>query len=300
MMKNIQSDIVRAREVAEILTKAFTGSGIFGMTGTLLERPPEEAALLPEGLVFITLTLALDSHRDSKSLWESARLAYRDERTRYLFSPEALSETDPDQIAMDMNNAGLTGKKKDPEIWRRTGISLYRRWGGDPRNFLAMHNGDAMEIMSRMREHMGQRSPDLPPFGERTGLLWLKMLQETGGVQMKNLDKIPLLVDTHIIRATIASGLIYGLYSGEVHPISRKVQQIWSEVAGDTTGTTGTIIPSDLYEPLYTLSKIGCIRKDGKSGKCPCLDDCPINSYCVDGIFSVGSDGILMDTPRDE
>jgi hypothetical protein len=145
--------IERGPEVACRLFSAFQTSGIHG-----LKEMPED--MLPAGvaesslehLLFITLTVSIDYQRDSVALWEKARAAFENPQTRYLFDPHSAHETSCEKFKQDMMETGLSQKhEKDCLIWRTISDSFLKKWQGDPRNFLADCNWDAVEILSRLR-----------------------------------------------------------------------------------------------------------------------------------------------------
>ena len=143
----------RGREVASQLFEAFQKSGIHGQKEMPEDTPPagvEESSL--EHLLFITLTVSIDYQRDAVTLWKRARAAFENPQTRYLFDPQSVHETSCDKFKQDMTETGLSQKhEKDCLIWRTISDSFLKKWQGDPRNFLADCNWDAVEILSRLR-----------------------------------------------------------------------------------------------------------------------------------------------------
>jgi len=109
---------------------------------------------------------------------------------------------------------------------------FYKKWQGDPRNFLVSCNWDAPLILARLKadSHIrnGKRVPDFPFLrGDKIGPLWLRMLRDNAGliqienmneipnsIGIRNLDKVPIPVDIHVARATLALGVVRGQYNG--------------------------------------------------------------------------------------
>jgi len=252
-----------------------------------------------EHIIFITLTLSIDNGSNSQALWDSSRQAYETEQTRYLFSPEVLFSEDIDQIRYDLKNLNIGGaKSKNAEIWKKAGTYLFQKWGGDPRNFLSSCQWDGPEILNQMIQARYNEVYDFQHFiGEKKGLLWLSLLKNDAGIKgLVNLNKIPLITDIHIIRASIALGIIYGSYSGQMSLISQKVRELWEEALIQNGSDIDGITTFSLTELLRNLSKNGCSQRDGKRTKCVHFEECPFNRFCVEGIFSLENKGAFIDT----
>ena len=184
-------DSQRGKAVAELLYNAFSTTGILGR-----KDMPED--VLPDGvkrgslehLMFITLTVAIDYQRNAPSLWESSKRSFEDPETRYLYDPQLLHETAPKKITSDMQKHGLSKKqRKDAYIWRTVGISFYKKWKGNPINFLENCNWDSVTILDRLRSdsHLYNKRmvPDFPYLrGSKIGPLWLRMLRDNVGIEI--------------------------------------------------------------------------------------------------------------------
>jgi hypothetical protein len=293
----------RAIEIINRLPGAITGTEILHSSDKPDYSPPCGVHVgSPEHILFITFTVAIDTEIDSLTLWNSVRKAYEGEKTRYLFSPASLYEIEADQIQYDLKKLGLCKKgKKVAEIWKNMGIFLFQKWGGDPRNFLSSCNWDGNEILNRMIPSRYNEVYDFHHFfGEKKGQLWLTLLRKQGEIhQITNLYKTPLITDIHTVRASIALGLIYGSYSGQISIISQKVRELWENAIHITIGDNLGITPYELAESLRNLSKNGCSQKDGKRISCPQFENCPFNKFCVQGIFSLENKGVLIDTIKE-
>lgn len=56
------------------------------------------------------------------------------------------------------------------------------------------------------------------------------------------------------------------------------------------------MIPLDMDEPLWHLSKYGCTKRDRVSGLCPFLRSCEAGRYCVGGRIVVEKQLADVDT----
>ncbi|HWQ67516.1 MAG TPA: hypothetical protein VN372_11700 [Methanospirillum sp.] len=292
----------RAFEIVQNLPEGISRSDIFTFKEKPDYSPPhgvKQGSL--EHVIFLTLTLTIDTGCDSPALWNSARKAYEGENTRYLFSPVSLYEDDADQILYDLRNLGLCGSKnKNSEIWKNAGTFLFQKWGGDPRNFLRSCEWDAKEILNRIIPARYLEVYDFYHFiSDKKGQLWLSLLKgEVGLDQIKNLDNVPLITDIHVVRASIALGIIYGTYSGQISVLSPKVRELW-EVAIHEVQESGGMTTFELSEALRNISKNGCYQRDGKRIVCPRFEHCPLSRFCAKGIYSLDNKGVFIDTTKE-
>lgn len=297
---SLKYSINRAIEITRALPDIISKSESFTYEEQKFYSPPQ--GVTPgslEHVIFITLTLSIDNGSDSHKLWESARQAYEAEQTRYLFSPDSLFSEELDQVRYDLKNYNMGGtKNKNAEIWKNAGSYLFQKWGGDPRNFLSSCQWDGPEILGRMIPARYHEVYDFQHFiGEKKGTLWLSLLKNDAKIdEIKNLNKIPLLTDIHILRASIALGLVYGSYSGQISLISQKVRELWQEALTQTESDKGGITTFDLTEVLRNLSREGCSHKDGKRTRCQHFEECPFKRFCVEGLFALENKGALIDT----
>ncbi|MFH1219068.1 MAG: hypothetical protein V1694_01265 [Candidatus Eisenbacteria bacterium] len=287
---SLSIDVDKARQAATLLHKAFATSGVLGQTEMpedIVPRGAERGAL--DHLLFATLTVSIDYMRDADDLWASSRATFEDPETRYLFQPQMLHETPPRAVAKDMQRHRLSKKpEKDANIWRTVGVSFYKKWAGDPRNLLADCHWDCLTILRRLKSdsHLyNQRPvPDFPYLrGDKIGPLWLRMLRDNVGIaELTNLDKVPIPVDIHIARASLALGAVRGSYQGGLSAVFEMIREAWFEgVRGLETGGR-PMIAFDVDEPLWHLSKYGCVKRDKDMGSCP-MKDCEARSLCRPG-----------------
>lgn len=237
---SVTVDSGRGRSVSEVLYKAFSTTGIHGRTGM-----PED--ILPKGMVrgsidhrmFITLTVSIDYQRDAPALWESSRRTYDDSTTRYLFDPKSLHETPMKMIIADMQKHGLSRKpRKDAHIWKTVGVTFYKKWDGDPLNFLGDCGWDAPTILRRLKSDvhpMGSRLVHdyLYLRGNKIGPLWLRMLRDNVGItRIRNLSRVSIPVDVHVARATLAVGVVRGRFRGRLSHLFEHIREAWFESEG--------------------------------------------------------------------
>jgi len=294
----------RGKKVAELLYTSFSTNGIHGRTDM-----PED--IMPNGVVrgsldhilFITLTVSIDYQRDAPSLWASSRKTFDDPETRYLFDPKLLYETPSDKIIENMQKYGLSKKpQKDADIWRTVGVTFYKKWESNPCNFLKNCNWDSSLILKRLKNdthlYNGRSLPDYPYLrGPKIGPLWLRMLRDNVGItQLRNLDKVPIPVDIHVARATLATGIVRGQFRGKLDEVFEYIRKAWFESVKGLSIKNREVIALDVDEPLWHLSKYGCAMRDKTTGNCPLYHRCEAKEFCVQGMVKIEGSTVELDS----
>ena len=301
-MLNIDTE--RGRGVAKLLYESFSTVGILGRTDM-----PED--IVPKGMtrgslehvIFVTLTVAIDYQRDGPALWESSRRSFEDEKTRYLFDPRALHETPLERIVEDMQKHGLSRKpQKDAYFWRTVGVTFHKKWDGDPRNFLQDCDWDAPTVLKRLKSdshpYAGQTKHDYPFLrGPKIGPLWLRMLRDNVGIEPRNLDEVPIPVDRHVARATLAIGVVRGYFKGRLSSLFEDIRAVWFEGVEGLYAKNSPMIALDVDEPLWHLSKYGCAKnRNETTGDCSVFHRCEARMFCVKGRIMLEGNFVELDT----
>ncbi len=287
-----------------MLYKAFTSTGVLGRT-----EMPED--IRPKGVhkgsiehqLFITLTVAIDYQRDANTLWKVSRKTFEDSQTKYLFDPESLHLTPLEKIANDMQKYGLSKKpRKDAFIWRTVGVTIYKKWGGEPAKFLESCDWDSLEILRRLKSdshsYNRRQVADFPYLrGDKIGPLWLRMLRDNVGVdKLRRLDEIPIPVDIHVARASLTTGVVRGNFKGSVSDLFGSIREAWFSSVEEITAEGRPMIALDVDEPLWHLSKYGCTHRDMNTGECLKIGQCEAGRYCIKGKIKIKNYLVEMDT----
>jgi hypothetical protein len=287
--QQLTPDFDRARRVASLIYDAFNdpNRGIFGHT-----TMPED--ILPQGVdrgsyehrLFITLTVSIDYMRDAEALWAASRRAYEDDETRYLFFPQEVARAGSAAVVRDLQRHRLAQRpRQDAHIWHTVSLTLLRKWQGDPLALVQGARYDASTLLNLAREEPGF------PFlrGPKISALWVRMLRDNVGLGLRNMDKIPIPTDIHIVRATFCTGVLRGKFSGTMSEARPYVEEAWAAALPGTG-----LIPVDIDEPLWHLSRYGCSART-PSG-CPLKEQCPVGAYCARGAISVSTKGVEVRT----
>jgi hypothetical protein len=297
-------DAARGKGAAALLHQSFSTTGILGHT-----EMPED--ILPSGvakssldhLLFITLTVSIDYQRDAAALWEASRKTFEDAQTRYLFSPQAMHETPRAKIIDDMQKYRLSQKpRKDADIWRTVGTTFHKKWIGDPRNFLDDCRWDAPTVLRRLKgdSHLfNQRAVADYPYlrGDKIGPLWLRMLRDNVGIStLRNLEDVPIPVDIHVARATLAEGVVRGQFEGGLASLFGYIRKAWFDSVRGLAVGDRPMIALDVDEPLWHLSRYGCTNRDKATGECPHFSRCEMRDFCIPGKVVIANGTVEVDT----
>ena len=300
---SIVIDNEKGSRVALLLYHSFAAVGIHGkdMPEDITPTGVERGSL--EHVLFITLTVSIDYQRDAVSLWKVSRQTFQDPETRYLFDPGQLHQITFQKIGRDMQKYKLSKKpQKDANIWRTVGLTFHDKWKDDPRIFLRDCNWDSLVILNRLKNdtrlHKGKSVSDYPYLrGPKIGPLWLRMLRDNVGIsKLRNLDKVPIPVDIHVARATLATGVVRGDFNGRLGRLFKHIRKAWFVSTGGLNLDARPMIALDVDKPLWRLSKYGCTKRNDLSGSCPLRQSCEATEYCVEGKIRIANDLVELQT----
>lgn len=247
-----------------------------------------------EHLMFITLVVSIDYQREANQLWEAGRKTFEDERTRWVFYPEnVFKKSDAELIeALQEHNLSKKPKKDALDIWKSVSKSFFEVYSSNPLNLIKKCKYDALEIFNKKFDF---RFKQLFPYfsGNKIFPLWVRMLHDNIGIELKNIDKIPIPIDVNIARATFSIGCLTGKYEGTISKVSSKIDEAWKKTI-KLVNHPKLRYRLQLDEPLWHLSKYGCRFRRGSS----CLKkyECPVSEFCVTGIIYLSAKGIEINT----
>jgi len=301
---SIVIDNEKGAKVGRLLYHSFATVGIHGhkdMPEDITPTGVERGSL--EHVLFITLTVSIDYQRDAPSLWKVSRQTFQDPETRYLFDPGQLHQITFQKIAKDMQKYKLSKKpEKDANIWRIVAFTFHDKWKDNPRNFLRDCSWNSLAILNRLGNdthlHDGKSVSDYPYLrGPKIGPLWLRMLRDNVGIsELKNLDKVPIPVDIHVARATLAIGVVRGYFEGRLEQLFEYIRKAWFVSTEALDLEARPMIALDVDEPLWHLSKYGCTKRNDISGFCPVRQSCEAKEYCVEGKVRIGNGLVEFET----
>jgi len=282
----------RAREVAIKLRKEYQERGIFGhrdlpddaANGLVRELPQEE------GLLFITLTTALDYMRNATELWKSSIATFTDPSSRWVFNPKEVVSREREELKEALSKHGLAKKKeRDLKVWFTISKTLADNYSGSVLSLFEEYDYDAVRMFEAFSGKLKDNFPSIS--GSKMFPHWIRSLKEKFNLPVKGYGDLPIPVDVHVARATFTTGCIRGKYSskGLNETLKRLVVKVWSIALKELD-----FPPVEMFRPLWLLSKFGCrYRKGTERPKYPV---CPAKEFCVEGVVIVSSTRVEIDT----
>lgn len=115
------------------------------------------------------------------------------------------------------------------------------------------------------------------------------MLRDNVGLSLANLDRIPIPVDIHVARSTLALGIVRGRYEDSLALLFEEIRKAWFlSVHGLKREDGSEMIALDVDESLWHLSKHGCTFRDTR-GHCPKKNQLCGRDFCVNGLIKINS-----------
>lgn len=243
-----------------------------------------------EHIMWLTLTLSINYQRVAASLWNSSRLTWEDESTRWVFLPKELRKETKEKLIIALGKHGLSQKRKqDANIWWTVSNSFLDKFQGDPRKLLELYQYDAVEIYNQMQTKYKKDFPYLS--GNKILPLWIRGLKEATNLDLINLENVHIPIDVHTARATLTTGCLVGNFDGNFNEFVSEAQHAWEE---SCKKIESKYYPLQLDEPLWNLSRLGCSNRFN-GDVCPYRSECRLSDFCTankpEAIISLGNKG---------
>jgi hypothetical protein len=194
---------------------------------------------------------------------------------------------------------------RDSNAWAAICRTLSRKWKNDVKTFLADCGFDGPTILAHLhRDGMWSASgwtPDFPLLrGSKIGPLWVRTLRDNALLKLSGLEDVPIPVDVHVMRATLCSGAIRGRFRGSPERLKNAVRELWRTAVKGLEHSDGqSMIPLDVDEPLWTLSRLGCSQRgNGLLTSCPPC--CVLAPVCVEGRIKITGMECDVEIPHDK
>jgi hypothetical protein len=203
-----------------------------------------------ENYLYFTLPMALNYQRNSYSLWESAKKTYEDEEIKFVFNPnECLKRSFEEiQYALTKYKVALQ-KQKQTEIWISLCNTFVELYDGDIRKMFDSLDNDVDRIRNFIQKENKKKFPYLS--GTKICNYWLYVIWQYTDREYKNIEKLTVAPDTHVVKATHRLGIITDeeLNRSDVQQI---VIERWRELFKNTKYK-----PIDIHTPLWLWSRNG-------------------------------------------
>ena len=199
-------------------------------------------------LTYFTLPMALNYQRNSYKLWESTLQTWNDSTTKEVFEISSVVQMDREKLKECLMKYKLAIKpNKHVETWYRLSNTISTNWGSISK-LLESTDYDFLELKKVVQTKYKKDFPYLS--GPKIFNYWAYIIQEYGGVVLKNREYIEIAPDTHVIQASAKLGVIA---EEERDRISRdEISRRWREYLKDSG-----IDPIDVHSPLWFWSRGG-------------------------------------------
>lgn len=201
---------------------------------------------LPKGdrlnYIYFTLPVSINFQRSSPAMWQAALKTFEDPETNYLFYPEIVVNTSFEKLQKDLlkHRLGLQ-PNKHTQIWIAVSKALHE-YNDDPREIIRAGQNCVVRIKNILQVKEKDRFPYLR--GPKLANYWLYILHNFTDVKLRNLHKISIIPDTHVIQ----SSAILGLTEPEAGP--DEVADAWFDLLRGTD-----LVPIDLHPILWNWSR---------------------------------------------
>lgn len=225
-----------------------------------------------ENYLYFTLPMALNYQRNSYKLWESANKTYNDEETRFVFNPKMCMEKSFEEVQYALTKYKIAlQKEKQTEIWLSLCNTFMELFDGDIRQLFKILDNDVEKIRSFIKKENKKKFPYLS--GTKICDYWLYVIWQYTEIEYKNIEKINVAADTHVIKSTYKLGLIddKDLNNPEVQLI---VVDKWNELLKGTKYK-----PIDIHTALWLWSRNGFIDLDERVLNADYIKNTVKNSY---------------------
>ncbi|MDD3626531.1 MAG: hypothetical protein PHV06_04360 [bacterium] len=300
----ITEDIDRGILVIKTLQDAYNENRLFTYKRFIEDIYPEG---LERGsnahLIYVSMVCSISYLRKEEQLWTLARDAYEDEEGRDLFIPAKVLQSSLDVLERnlrqfglllsptaikdwELNNPKVASRRilqsSDFEIWVNMAETL-NSFDSDIEKLLSHYDFDADKIIDDFVN--GKYSNCFPEYQkERKVILWLIALRRFSKYEIKNLDKVPMPISMHTIRATFMTGAMAGQTTSIMNDLNKTLSDYWYRVS--TKGKdVFNLTPVEFQTFLWILSKYGCTIGRKEKPACSMKDKCPCGSYCSKGVF---------------
>lgn len=225
-------------------------NGLLGGEVMPEDSNPKFAKESKENYNYFTLPMALNYQRNSYKLWESANETWKDETTRFVFDTEKVKNANFEQVQKALIKYKIAlQQNKQTEIWMKLCDTINEFFDGDIRNLFKVNDYDIEKIRNYIQKEHKAKFPYLS--GNKICNYWLYVLYQYTDIKFKNIEKLTVAPDTHVVKASYKLGVIT-----EKELNSSNVQLIvidrWNEMLKNTKYN-----PIDIHTPMWLWSRNG-------------------------------------------
>ena len=239
------------REVLEKVKKLieFHNEGILGGEVMPEDSNPKLARESEENYTYFTLPMSLNYQRNSYTLWKAALQTFNDSNTKDVFCPQKVIDMNFTELQDKLTKYKVAlQKNKQTDIWLTISDTIVNKLQGDIRNLFLWNEYD----VSKIKEYIKQNKKRFPYLsGPKISNYWLYVVSNYTDAGLKNVQKITIAPDTHIIQSSIRLGVIT---EDEIKRgnFREKISEKWNTIL-EGSG----INPIDVHTPLWLWSRNG-------------------------------------------
>lgn len=179
--------------------------------------------------LFLTFVSAMDRARDAGSLWKNGLKLF--ESNPELFDPARAARLPHGELSRLLRESGVSRRhRQDVPAWRRIAESLRSRSCSPVRRVIDGGVGNAGELLEDLRSCDRAGNPRFPLLqGPKLGAMWVRIMANPGGARIKNLNVVPVAVDTHVRRITEHLGVTDTLDCPSTEKARPAIQRFWKK-----------------------------------------------------------------------
>lgn len=195
---------------------------------------------------YFTLPMSLNYQRDSFKLWESALKTYEDNETRAVFDINLRPSEETLRKFLLKYKLALQ-PNKHIHTWCTISNTIKDTWGSFGNLFDACEY-DFLKLKQIVQKKYKKGFPYLS--GPKIFNYWSFIIQQYGGISLRNSEFIEIAPDTHVIKASVSLGVIK---QTEVNDLSREeISKRWRDLLKNSG-----ITPIEMHSPLWFWSRSG-------------------------------------------
>lgn len=113
---------------------------------------------------------------------------------------------------------------------------------------------------------------------------------------LSRLDKVLIPVDIQVARASLATGVVRGHFSGNLEDLFGHIRESWFRSVKGLKIKGRSMMALDVDEPLRHLSKRGCTHRNKATGECSAYSKFEAKDFCVRGSILIGKQSVNLET----
>jgi hypothetical protein len=198
---------------------------------------------------YFTLGMTLNYQRNSYALWRSCTSAFEDQRSVWVFRPEAVANAGLEELAEALGHHRIALQpRRHPEIWRRNAEGLCKHAGGRVRTLFEQCGYEVDAI----RQFVVKHASDFPYLnGPKISNYWLFVMYQYVDWPLQRMETLSIAPDTHVIAASVRLGILDEGERGATK-LSELTAERWRSLLEGSA-----YAPIDLHTPLWLWSRAG-------------------------------------------